>query len=356
METIIKAAVERGASDIHIKAGDVFRARIDGQLVPLTKQRLTPDQTKSIATKLIPVDVDRKRIDEIRDYDCSWGAPGIGRFRVSILRQRSSFMIVMRVIPFEVPSFERLGLPEVLGAIAENESGLILVTGTTGSGNSSTMAAMVNHINARFSRHIVTLENPIEFLHRDVNSSVTQREVGPDTESFATGLRAVLRQDPDVILLGELPDTAIVDAALKAAETGHLLISTLHTPDAMATIARIVAMFPPDEQEVARVRLAEALRAIVSQRLLPRADGEGRCVAAEIMICTPEIRERIRDRTRVAEIGDAIEAGRDEHGMQSLDQHLLELVSAGVITGDTAMAASTDAEEFGRKLKGLKRK
>ncbi len=265
-------------------------------------------------------------------------------------------MIVMRVIPFEVPSFERLGLPEVLGAIAENESGLILVTGTTGSGNSSTMAAMVNHINARFSRHIVTLENPIEFLHRDVNSSVTQREVGPDTESFATGLRAVLRQDPDVILLGELPDTAIVDAALKAAETGHLLISTLHTPDAMATIARIVAMFPPDEQEVARVRLAEALRAIVSQRLLPRADGEGRCVAAEIMICTPEIRERIRDRTRVAEIGDAIEAGRDEHGMQSLDQHLLELVSAGVITGDTAMAASTDAEEFGRKLKGLKRK
>ncbi|MDH3289549.1 MAG: PilT/PilU family type 4a pilus ATPase [Gemmatimonadota bacterium] len=354
METIIKAAVERGASDIHIKAGDVFRARIDGQLVPLTKQRLTPDQTKSIAMKLIPVEVDRKRIDEIRDYDCSWGAAGIGRFRVSILRQRSSFMIVMRVIPFEVPSFERLGLPEVLGAIAERERGLILVTGTTGSGNSSTMAAIVNHINARFSRHIVTLENPIEFLHRDVNGSVTQREVGPDTESFAAGLRSVLRQDPDVILLGEMPDTRILDAALKAAETGHLLITTFHTPDAMATIARVVAMFPPEEQEVARVRLAEALQAIVSQRLLPRADGTGRCVAAEIMICTPEIREQIRDRTRVAEIGDAIEAGRDEYGMQSLDQHLLELVSAGTITADTAQAASSSPGEFERKLKKLK--
>jgi twitching motility protein PilT len=304
--------------------------------------------------KLIPVDVDRKRIDEIRDYDCSWGAPGIGRFRVSILRQRSSFMIVMRVIPFEVPSFERLGLPAVLGAIAERDRGLILVTGTTGSGNSSTMAAIVNHINARFSRHIVTLENPIEFLHRDVNGSVTQREVGPDTESFATGLRAVLRQDPDVILLGEMPDTRILDAALTAAETGHLLITTFHTPDVMATIARVIAMFPPEEQEVTRVRLAEALQAIVSQRLLPRADGNGRCVAAEIMICTPEIRERVRDRTRVAEIGDAIEAGRDEHGMQSLDQHLLELVSAGTITADTAQAASSDPGEFERKLKKLK--
>lgn len=354
METIIKAAVERGASDIHIKAGDVFRARIEGHLVPLTKQRLTPDQTKSIAMKLIPIDVDRKRIDEIRDYDCSWGAPGIGRFRVSILRQRSSFMIVMRVIPFEVPSFERLGLPEVLGTIAESEGGLILVTGTTGSGNSSTMAAMINHINSRLSRHIVTLENPIEFLHRDVNSSVTQREVGPDTESFASGLRAVLRQDPDVILLGEIPDTKILDAALKAAETGHLVITTLHTPDVMATISRIVAMFPPEDQEVARVRLAESLHAIVSQRLLPRADGNGRCVAAEIMICTPEIREHIRDRTRVAEIGDAIEAGSDAHGMQSLDQHLLELVSAEIITRDTASAASNDSSEFQRKLKALK--
>jgi len=354
METIIKAAVERGASDIHIKAGDVFRARIDGELVPLTKQRLTPEQTKSIAMKLIPVEVDRKRIDEIRDYDCSWGAPGIGRFRVSILRQRSSFMIVMRVIPFEVPSFERLGLPAVLSTIAECERGLILVTGTTGSGNSSTMAAIVNHINARFSRHIVTLENPIEFLHRDVNGSVTQREVGPDTESFAMGLRSVLRQDPDVILLGEMPDTRILDAALTAAETGHLLITTFHTPDAMATIARVVAMFPPEEQEVTRVRLAEALQAIVSQRLLPRANGNGRCVAAEIMIGTPEIRERIRDRTRVAEIGDAIEAGRDEHGMQSLDQHLLELVSAGTITADTAQAASANPGEFERKLKKLK--
>ncbi|MEX1051641.1 MAG: ATPase, T2SS/T4P/T4SS family, partial [Gemmatimonadales bacterium] len=204
MENIIKAAVERGASDLHIKAGDVFRARIDGSLKPLTKQRLTPEQTKSIALKLIPIADDRENIDKIQDYDCSWGAPGIGRFRVNILRQRSSFMIVMRVIPFEVPSIEKLGLPAVLGTIAEAERGMILVTGVTGSGKSSTMAAIVHRINSTMNKHIVTLENPIEFLHRDVTSSVTQREIGVDTPSFATGLRAALRQDPDVVLIGEM--------------------------------------------------------------------------------------------------------------------------------------------------------
>ena len=185
MENIIKAAVERGASDLHIKAGDVFRARIDGELKPLTKQRLTPDQTKTIALKLISSEKDRKLIDQIKDYDCSWGAPGIGRFRVNILRQRSSFMIVMRVIPFEVPTLEKLQLPRVLGDIAEVERGMILVTGVTGSGKSSTMASMVNHINTVTNKHIVTLENPIEFLHRDLKSSITQREIGADTDSLA---------------------------------------------------------------------------------------------------------------------------------------------------------------------------
>src|SRR5499426_605866 len=240
MEKIIKAAVDRGASDLHIKAGDVFRARIDGRLVPLTKQRLTPDQTRAIAQRLIANDDDRNRIDKLRDYDCSWGMPGIGRFRVNILRQRSSFMIVMRVIPFDVPTFESLQLPGILSQVATAERGMILVTGVTGSGKSSTMAAMVNHINQTQHKHVLTLESPIEFLHRDVNCSITQREVGTDTDDFRMGLRSALRQDPDVIMIGEMRDSETIDTAMKAAETGHLLISTLHTADATATINRIM--------------------------------------------------------------------------------------------------------------------
>ena len=282
MEKIIKAAVDRGASDLHIKAGDVFRARIDGKLVPLTKQALTPDQTRSIAMRLIANEDDRARIDKLQDYDCSWGAPGIGRFRVNILRQRSSFMIVMRVIPFEVPAFDKLGVPPVLKTIAEAERGMVLVTGVTGSGKSTTMAGMLNHINQHLNKHIVTLENPIEFLHRDLQSSITQREIGVDTESFRMGLRAALRQDPDVVLIGEMRDAETIDTAMKAAETGHLLISTVHTPDATSTVLRILAMFPPEEQDVVRVRLAESLHAVISQRLLPRKDGKGRVAALEI--------------------------------------------------------------------------
>lgn len=354
MENIIKAAVERGASDIHIKAGDVFRARIDGKLVPLTKQRLTPEQTRAIAVKLIPLEADRKRIEQIRDYDCSWGAAGIGRFRVNILRQRSSFMIVMRVIPFEVPTFQKLGLPPVLEAIAEQERSMVLVTGVTGSGKSSTMAAIINHINAKMNKHIVTLENPIEFLHRDANSSVTQREIGPDTESFKMGLRAAMRQDPDVIQIGEMRDAETIDTAMKAAETGHLLISTLHTPDATTTVARIVAMFPPEEQEVARVRLADSLHAVVSQRLLPRADGKGRVAAVEIMLCTSTIHDLIVDRTRVGEIRDYIEEGRDQYGMQSFDQHLMDLVADDTVSFETAKAAATNPANFELKLKTLR--
>jgi twitching motility protein PilT len=356
MENIIKAAVERNASDLHIKAGDVFRARIDGKLVPLTKQRLSPEQTKAIALKLIPLEEDRKRIDQIKDYDCSWGAPGIGRFRVNILRQRSSFMVVMRVIPFEVPTFQKLSLPPVLAKIAESERGMILVTGVTGSGKSSTMAAIINHINQTLNKHIVTLENPIEFLHRDLKSSVTQREIGPDTDSFGTGLRAALRQDPDVVLIGEMRDAETVDTAMKAAETGHLLISTLHTPDAATTVARIVAMFPAEEQEVVRIRLADSLHSVISQRLLPRADASGRAVALEIMIATSTIRDLIRDRNRVGEIKDYIEEGRDQYGMQSFDQHLMELVDSDTVTFETAMAAASNPSDFELKLKTFRRK
>jgi len=356
MEKIIKAAVDRGASDLHIKAGDVFRARINGKLVPLTKQRLTPDQTKAIALRFIPTEEDRARIERIRDYDCSWGMPGIGRFRVNILRQRSSFMIVMRVIPFDVPTFESLKLPAVLAQVASVERGMILVTGVAGSGKSSTMAAIINHINQTQQRHILTLENPIEFLHRDISCSVTQREIGTDTDDFRMGLRAALRQDPDVVLIGEMRDAETIDTAMKAAETGHVLVSALHTPDAVTTVNRIISMFPPEEQEIARQRLSDALHAVVSQRLLPRADGQGRVAALEVMICTDIARDMIKDAERTAELPDYIGDSREKYGMQTFDQHLFDLVTEGVVSYETAVAAASDRADFERLTRSLRRR
>ncbi len=356
MEKIIKAAIDRGASDLHIKAGDVFRARINGRLVPLTKQRLTPEQTKVIAQKLIPIEEDRARIDKIRDYDCSWGMPGIGRFRVNILRQRSSFMIVMRVIPFDVPTFETLKLPSVLAQVATAERGMILVTGVTGSGKTSTMAAMVNHINQTQHKHILTLENPIEFLHRDVNCSITQREIGTDTDDFRMGLRAALRQDPDVIMIGEMRDAETIDTAMKAAETGHLLISTLHTPDAVNTVNRVISMFPSEEQGIARLRLAESLQAVVSQRLLPRADGAGRVAAIEVLIVTPAARDMIRDPARTPELHEYMRESHEQYGMQTFDQNLMELVGEGAVSYETAMMASTNPADFELEMRTLRRR
>src|SRR5688500_15074093 len=242
MKEIIKAAVDRGASDLHIKSGDAFRARIHGKLVPLTKQALTSEQTKQIALHLITNEDDKKRFDDMRDYDCSWFAEGIGRFRVNIMKQRGSYMIVMRVIPLEVPTFQKLQLPPILAKIAEAERGMILVTGVTGSGKSSTMAAMINYMNQHSNRHILTLENPIAFLHKDINCALTQREIGSDTSDFKQGLKSALRQDPDVVMIGEMRDAETIDTAMKAAETGHLLITTVHTAGARATISRIGAM------------------------------------------------------------------------------------------------------------------
>lgn len=304
IERIIKAAVERGASDVHIKAGDVVRARIDGRLVLLTKQALTAEQTRAIALHFMTSDAERATIDTLK-------------------------------------------LPAVLDRIVRTECGMVLVTGVTGvsgSGKSSTMAALVNAINASYEKHILTLENPIEFIHADLKSSVTQREVGVDTESFRMGLRAALRQDPDVILIGEMRDPETIDTAMKAAETGHLLISTLHTPDAQSTIMRIVAMFPPEEQAVVRMRLAESLHAVVSQRLLPRANGQGRVLACEVMIVTSTIRDLIAE-GNIVEIRDYIADGA-QYGMRTFDQHLTELVNGNEVTFDVAKAAATNPADF----------
>ncbi len=345
-----RAAIERGASDIHIKSGDVIRARINGDLVPISEQRLSQEEVKNLAVKLIPRERDRQRIDELLDLDCSWGLPGLGRFRVNILRQRGSFMVVMRTIPIDVPTFQDLKLPPVLSRISQAERGLILVTGITGAGKSSTQAAMVQYINRRVPKHIVTLENPIEFLHRDHKGSITQRDVGTDTDSFMTGLRASLRQDPDVILIGEMRDTETIDTALKAAETGHLVISTLHTQNAYQTISRLLAVFPRDEQEILRIRLAESLNAVISQRLLPRKDGKGRVVACEIMVVTGTIRDCILDPERTEEIPELIEEGREHYGSQSFDQHLMDLVRAGTVEFEVAKANANKPSDFDLRL------
>jgi twitching motility protein PilT len=353
MLEIFKAAIQRGASDIHIKAGDFLRARIRGELVPLTQQRLSPDQIKQICLQLIPHEKDKERLDEINDYDCSWGAPGIGRFRINILRQRGSLMIVMRVIPIEIPSFEALRLPPILSKLAHAERGMILVTGVTGSGKSSTLAAMIGYINNTRHKHVLTLENPIEFLHRDVQSSITQREIGADTDSFESGLKAALREDPDVILIGEMRDTITIDTGMKAAETGHLVFSTLHTTNAVQTISRIIAVFPPHEQPMVRIRLAESLQGVVSQRLLPTKDGKGRVVAAEVMIVTGTIRDAILDPEQTNEIYDLIAEGREQYGSQTFDQHLMQLVRNDWVDFEIAKAAANNPGDFELKMKTL---
>jgi twitching motility protein PilT len=349
MQELFKAAVERGASDIHIKAGDFMRARIHGELQPLTQQKLTVDQVKGIALQLIPHQEDRDRFDKLLDYDCSWGIPGVGRFRVNVMKQRGSPMIVMRSIPIEIPSVEDLGLPPIVNRIAGFERGMVLVTGVTGSGKSSTMAAMINWMNRHKRLHIVTLENPIEFLHRDNQCSITQRDIGTDTDSFESGLRSVLRQDPDVILIGEMRDKTTIETALKAAETGHLVISTLHTKNSVQTISRIIAVFEPTEQEMIRVRLSESLQAVVSQRLVQRREG-GRVAAMEVMLMTATIRDCVRDADRMEEIPDLIEEGRSHYGSQTFDQHLQGLVKSGEVDFDVAKAAANNPSDFDLKM------
>ncbi len=352
MIEILKGAIKRGASDVHIKAGDYVRARIKGRLIPITNQQVPPEQARQIAKQLLP-EWERDNLDQLRDYDCSWGAKGVGRFRVNIFRQRGSMGIVMRVIPIEVPTLEDLELPPVLAEIAESPGGMVLVTGVTGSGKSTTLAAMVNHVNQVQQKHVVTLEDPIEFLHRDMQSSLTQRQVGSDTASFNVGLRAALREDPDIIQVGEMRDTETIDIALKAAETGHLLLSTLHTQNAIKTLSRIIAVFPPEEQDMVRVRLSESIRAVISQRLLPRKSGEGRIAAVEIMVATATIRDLILDPDRTAEILDLIAEGREQYRSQTFDQHLTDLVKEDIVEFEVAKAAASNPSDFELKMRTL---
>jgi twitching motility protein PilT len=289
-------------------------------------------------------------IESITDYDCSYSVSGLGRFRVNIASQRRTLSLVLRHIPYALPTIEGLGLPPILGEISLEERGLILVTGITGSGKSTTLAAMINLINQKKNCKIITIEDPIEFLYRDGSCCVTQRECGSDTENFAKALRAALRQDPDIILVGEMRDKETIDIAIKAAETGHLVLSTVHTTDAPKTISRILSNFDPAEQMSVRQRLAETLLTIISQRLVVRADGGGRAVACEIMRRTQTIQECVEDPEKIHMIKEYIEKGREMYQMQTFDQHLTDLYKTGVVTLETAIAAATSPSDFERNL------
>jgi twitching motility protein PilT len=297
--------------------------------------------------------VQRQRFEEFREADLAYGIPGLGRFRVNVFQQRGTVGIVFRVIPFGVKSMDQLHLPKVIEKIAMENRGLILVTGTTGSGKSTTLASMIDYINSNNTCHIMTIEDPIEFLIRDRRSIVNQREIGVDTQSFANALRAALRQDPDVILVGEMRDFETIETALTAAETGHLVMSTLHTLDATETINRIISVFPPYQQKQVRLQLSSILKAVISQRLVPRADGKGRVPALEVMIATARVRECIGDKDRTKELHDCIAKGFTTYGMQTFDQSLMHLVKQNLVTYEEALKHVSNADDFALRFRGI---
>jgi twitching motility protein PilT len=352
-DELVVAAGGSGASDIHLRAGQVPLVRVNGDLQRWTRvAALTATHLEAIAERLLPP-VHQERLKTRLEVDVAWQAPGVGRVRASVFRQRGTVGVSMRLIPEQNPTLERLGLPPSVIDLASESRGLVLVTGVTGSGKSTTLAALVDLIIRTRPLHVLTIEDPIEFVHRDQRAVVTQREIGFDTPTYASGLRAALRQDPDVILIGEMRDPETIETALVAAETGHLVFSTLHTLDATETINRIVAAFPPHQQEQIRIQLARVFRAAVSQRLLPRADAGGRALAAEVLISTPYVRDCIQDAEKTPLIADAIVAGVSQYGMQSFDQAIFQLCHQGAVTIEEAVRWVTNVEEFKMRLRGI---
>jgi len=354
-EVLVKG-VEMNASDIHLCVGSSWKYRVNGHIIPLDIKPLDMAECEGIVrhilinTPSVTEEDVHKVMSSLQDHDCSYMLAGVSRFRVNICRQRGSFSVVLRVIPFLIPTIDSLGFPKVVKDIALKERGLILVTGITGSGKSTTLAAMVNILNQTRPCKIVTIEDPIEYLHKEVKASIIQREIGFDTESFAIALRAALRQDPDVILVGEMRDTTTIEIALKAAETGHLVLSTLHTTDAPKTIHRIISAFDLSEQQAVRLRLADALQGIISQRLIRHKDGAGRVAVLEIMLNTLTIKDCIENPEKTDSIKDYMKSGRDQYGMQTFDQHLMDLFNQEIIDIETAKAAATSASDFERNV------
>jgi len=344
IDDLLREMMARNASDLHIKAGSPPVMRIDGELLLMDEPSLTPEDTKDVAASIM-TDKQIRRFSEHNEIDFAYSAPNLGRFRVNVFRQRGSISVAMRQVAIRIPTFEELHLPEIIKRIALEPRGLVLVTGTTGSGKTTTLAAMIDQINITMRRHIVTIEDPIEVLHKDKRSIINQREIGLDTDSYVSALKYVLRQDPDDILIGEMRDTETVAAALTAAQTGHFVMSTLHTIDATETINRIIDFFPLHQQKQVRIMLAGTLKAIVSQRLLTRADGAGRVPAIEIMITTSRIRDFILNQDQAMLIADAIKEG-DFYGMQTFDQALLGLYEEGLITLSDAAQMASNPHDF----------
>ncbi|MCB1042368.1 MAG: PilT/PilU family type 4a pilus ATPase [Acidobacteria bacterium] len=350
---LLKTATERKASDLHLKVGSHPIIRIDGHLTLLTEvNRLMQEDTISMAFSILN-GRQKQKFKENHEIDVAYSVPGLGRFRCNIFQQRNTVGMVLRVIPVRILTIRELSLPTTIEDICLEQRGMILCTGTTGSGKSTTLAGMIDHINARRTEHIITIEDPIEYLHRDKKSIVNQREVDVDTKSFASALRGALRQDPDVILVGEMRDYETIETAINAAETGHLLLSTLHTLDATETINRIVTVFPPHQQKQIRLQLAGVIKSIISMRLVPRADNQGRVPAVEIMIATPYIRSCIEEKEKTKLIHDAIAAGVSQYGMQTFDQSLYYLWKNNLITFDEALKRASNPDEFKLKAQGI---
>jgi len=336
LNELLKITFEKKASDLHVKVGVPPILRIDGRLQPLdSEKRTTQEEALTVALGIMSP-AQKTKFKEKNELDMAYAVPGLGRFRVNVFQQRGSVGMVFRMVPARILGFDDLVLPSVLQKVASEQRGLILVTGTTGSGKSTTLAAMIDHINTSRTANIVTIEDPIEFLHRDKKSIVNQREIGSDTFGFSDALRSALRQDPDVILVGEMRDFETISTALTAAETGHLVLSTLHTLDAAETVNRIITVFPPYQQKQVRMQLASVIKGIISQRLVARADGTGRVPAVEVMLGTLSIREAIIDDAKTRQIPTIVAEGRLHYGMQTFDQSLLGLYKKGIITYDEA--------------------
>ena len=350
---LLKMAVDRKASDLHLKVGAFPVLRMDGVLKPLSEmRRLLQEDTVAMAFSIMSARQKEKFKTDF-EIDTSYQVPNLGRFRCSIFQQRGTVGLVLRVIPSRILTIRELLLPPVLEKICMEQRGLVLCTGTTGSGKTTTLAAMVDHVNARRNEHIMTIEDPIEYLHRDKRSIVNQRELDVDTKGFSTALRSALRQDPDVILVGEMRDVETIATALTAAETGHLVLSTLHTLDATETVNRIITLFPPHQHRQIRLQLGAVLKSVISLRLMPRADGLGRVPAVEVLVATEYVRDCIENKDKTKYIKDAIKAGTSQYGMQSFDQSLYQLYKSGLITLEEAMRRATNPNEFRLKIQGI---
>jgi len=351
-KVVLQHMVQANGSDLHLKIGRPPTMRLNGELVPMELPPLKPEDLRSIGEQILPPK-QRKEFDVSKDADFAIGVPGIGRFRVNVYQQRGSLAYAFRAIAFQALTMEELNLPNVLRDIALKPRGLVLVTGITGSGKSTALASMMQYVNEHRHANIITIEDPIEFLHRDINCHINQREVGTDTANFTQALRRVLRQDPDIIMIGEIRDQETLEIALKAADTGHMVFSTLHTMDATQTINRVLSFYPPNEQADIRFQLSTALQAVVSLRLVPRADRPGRIPACEILVNTAAVADNIRDASKALNIPDLIKEGTIQYGMQSFDQSLMNWYQKGVISYESALFASTSPSEFALKVQGV---